>query len=73
MMRIVSILLLCIVTQACHTTGSAAVTMLPDVPPAPSIREPEKMAEADKRELAQFYRDYAVYKDKLNAWKKRFK
>lgn len=66
---IIGILLL----ASCSTTSSAAVISMPDAPDAPQINRPEQMDEADRRALADFYRRYAVYKDKVAAWKKRYK
>lgn len=73
MIKNVAKLMIFSIFTACSTTSNAAVFSLPDAPSAPKIEHPEKLDSADKRALADFYRSYAIYKDKIAAWKKRFK
>lgn len=64
-------LLLFLVLFSC-ATHNASVAILPVPPVHPALEEPNLMSDTDRRNLAEFYRRYELYLQKLKAYKKAF-
>lgn len=57
---------------SCHTVSGPVLTA-PVAPDAPAIKSAGKLDEADKRALAEFYKEYRIFLMKYNEWKKEWK